>query len=131
MTRKPDPELRVGQCCGDYCKDTLQDQQLYKIPGIFRYRCARCFYAELGQHHWSTVPGTAPALITNQTVREALAAEYRPAPLEYARTIAVHRHVGANPNRCELCGSPRTSTAHEDPARVTRLAADYGDPATS
>lgn len=66
----PDPQTRLGHCCG--CKT---DGVLFKIPGIYRYRCAPCFHKETGQHHWAAVPGTAPAIITNQTVREALAEE--------------------------------------------------------
>jgi hypothetical protein len=64
----PEPELRVGICCGCQ-KDSMQ---LYKIPGIFRYRCATCFPAETGyQHHLA--PRISPPLIdTASSVPTAL-----------------------------------------------------------
>ena len=40
----PDPEIRVGNCCG--CN--MFPVTLYKIMGIYRYRCAPCFEKETG-----------------------------------------------------------------------------------
>lgn len=42
-----EPETRVGNCCG--CN--TYPETLYKIPGIFRYRCATCFERETGYRH--------------------------------------------------------------------------------
>lgn len=41
-----EPETRVGNCCGcNQCPVAL-----FKIQGIFRYRCAPCYARETG--HW-------------------------------------------------------------------------------
>jgi hypothetical protein len=42
-----EPETRIGICCG--CN--AWNQLLYKVPGIYRYRCAPCFRAEQGKDH--------------------------------------------------------------------------------
>ena len=34
----PEPEVRNGNCCGEGCG---QYDTLYKVPGIFRYRCSQ------------------------------------------------------------------------------------------
>lgn len=51
MTRmkrgEPEPETRVGNCAG--C--CIYPVTLFKVPNIFRYRCADCFVFETGQHH--------------------------------------------------------------------------------
>lgn len=44
--RNAEPEVRVGNCCG--CN---QQAVLFKIPAIFRYRCAACFERETGYRH--------------------------------------------------------------------------------
>jgi hypothetical protein len=47
-----EPETRVGNCCGCH-QDPMA---LYKIPGIYRYRCAECFQTETGYcHHLAPV----------------------------------------------------------------------------
>jgi hypothetical protein len=53
-----EPETRVGNCCG--CnRDPVP---LFKVQGIFRYRCADCFERETGyRHHLS--PPKAPSLL--------------------------------------------------------------------
>ena len=43
-----EPETRVGHCCGAGCQ---QLALLFKVPGIFRYRCATCFEKETGRRH--------------------------------------------------------------------------------
>lgn len=50
--RQPEePETRVGNCCGTKCGN---HDTLFKVPGIFRYRCAECFEREMGwRHHLS------------------------------------------------------------------------------
>jgi len=48
----PEPETRVGICCG--CgSDGLA---LFKVPGIYRYRCAECFPLETGYRHHLSPP---------------------------------------------------------------------------
>jgi hypothetical protein len=47
----PEPETRVGHCCGCKPDEALSDKPLYKIPGLFRYRCADCFEKETGYRH--------------------------------------------------------------------------------
>jgi hypothetical protein len=44
--REAEPETRVGHCCG--CGT---DGALFKLVGIFRYRCAACFVRETGYRH--------------------------------------------------------------------------------
>lgn len=44
---QPEPEVHVGNCCG--CN--TYPITLYKIPGIYRYRCAGCFQTETGYSH--------------------------------------------------------------------------------
>jgi hypothetical protein len=49
MARKLDePVTRVGICCGCRAFAVL----LFKIPGIFRYRCSECYLREQGVRHW-------------------------------------------------------------------------------
>lgn len=52
MKRHAETELetRVGNCCGDNCSDRYP-VSLYKIPGIYKYRCAACFEKETGYRH--------------------------------------------------------------------------------
>jgi hypothetical protein len=46
-----EPETRMGNCCGCNALATLP---LFKVQGIYRYRCAPCFEAETGfRHHLS------------------------------------------------------------------------------
>lgn len=56
----PDPEVRVGICCG--CR---QDQMtLFKLPHLDRYRCGTCFETEAGyRHHLSGSPGPKSILV--------------------------------------------------------------------
>lgn len=42
-----EPETRVGNCCG--CG--RWPVPLFKLPGIYRYRCAPCFEHEAGYRH--------------------------------------------------------------------------------
>ena len=49
-----EPETRVGHCCG--CGE---DDALYKIPGIPRWRCDACFVREVGYHHHLSLPRAA------------------------------------------------------------------------
>jgi hypothetical protein len=42
-----EPETRVGNCCG--CN--IYPMALFKVPGIYRYRCAECFEKETGYRH--------------------------------------------------------------------------------
>ena len=55
--RDAEPQSRVGFCCG--CR---QDDALYKIPGLFRYRCARCYREETGHFHYLTPIGVITKL---------------------------------------------------------------------
>lgn len=48
----PEPETRVGNCCG--CN--TDPMALFKIQGIYRYRCAECFEAETGYRHHLSPP---------------------------------------------------------------------------
>jgi hypothetical protein len=52
--RQPlEPETRVGICCGAECNQrrTINAVLLFKIQGMFRYRCATCFLSETGYRH--------------------------------------------------------------------------------
>lgn len=40
----PEPEVRVGHCCGCHAYPIV----LYKLQGIYRYRCAECYESETG-----------------------------------------------------------------------------------
>jgi hypothetical protein len=42
-----EPETRIGICCG--CN--TWNLPLFKVPGIYRYRCAPCLRAETGSDH--------------------------------------------------------------------------------
>jgi hypothetical protein len=42
-----EPETRVGNCCG--CNQ--YPLPLFKVPGIYRYRCDSCFERETGYRH--------------------------------------------------------------------------------
>lgn len=44
---KQDPETLVGICCGCNVWNLL----LFKVPGIYRYRCAPCYRKEQGTDH--------------------------------------------------------------------------------
>lgn len=48
----PEPETRIGNCCG--CGG--YPLPLFKIQGIYRYRCADCFEAETGYRHHLSPP---------------------------------------------------------------------------
>lgn len=56
----PEPEVRNGICCGEGCR---QYDTLYKVPGIYRYRCAGCYLKETGRFH----PDTPAQVIHNVT----------------------------------------------------------------
>lgn len=62
MRRKAEtePETRVGNCCG--CS---RHSLLFKVPGIFRYRCAECFEREEGYRHHLT-PAAASSTTTGK-----------------------------------------------------------------
>lgn len=47
---EPESEILVGNCCGDECPDRYP-VTLFKVPGIYRYRCAHCFEKETGYRH--------------------------------------------------------------------------------
>lgn len=50
-----EPESRIGICCGDRCQADAQfkgAQLLFKVQGFYRYRCDRCFQAEIGRRHY-------------------------------------------------------------------------------
>lgn len=53
-----EPETRVGICCG--CRS--DSQALFKVPGIFRYRCSECFQREVGHRH-HLAPTRAPSIL--------------------------------------------------------------------
>lgn len=58
--RGPDsePQTRVGNCSG--CN--TWPLTLFKIPGVYQYRCAGCFERETGyRHHLSLAPPRAAA----------------------------------------------------------------------
>jgi hypothetical protein len=63
----PEPETRVGICCGDACRETSifestwEYAPLFKIPGLSRYRCAECFAIEMGHPHHLAPPCTCHA----------------------------------------------------------------------
>ena len=42
-----EPITRLGNCCG--CS---QFTLLFKITGLFRYRCGPCYEREVGTRHW-------------------------------------------------------------------------------
>lgn len=44
------PEVRTGNCCGELCRPGRFDT-LYKVPNIYRYRCALCWEHEVGSWH--------------------------------------------------------------------------------
>lgn len=47
-----EPQVRVGNCCGcGACPVTL-----FKIVGIYRYRCDACYKKETGLRHWLASP---------------------------------------------------------------------------
>ncbi len=48
----PEPETRVGHCCG--CR--ADPVTLYKIAGIYRYRCDSCYQQETGLRHYLAPP---------------------------------------------------------------------------
>jgi hypothetical protein len=56
-TKPAEPQTRVGICCGDACRaehhatGTWSYALLFKIPGIYRYRCSTCFESETGYRH--------------------------------------------------------------------------------
>lgn len=54
-----EPETRVGICCGCH-QDPMA---LFKIPGIFRYRCADCFEKETGYRHHLSPPKPQSVLV--------------------------------------------------------------------
>jgi hypothetical protein len=59
-SREPEPETRVGNCCG--CN--TDPMVLFKIQGIYRYRCAECFEVETGyRHHLSPPPQPAGRIL--------------------------------------------------------------------
>jgi hypothetical protein len=46
LKREPiEPETRAGHCCGCHSIGTLP---LFKVQGMFRYRCSACFERETG-----------------------------------------------------------------------------------
>lgn len=51
--RALDPETRVGICCGVECRKspTWDYVTLYKVAGVYRYRCADCYEKEVGWRH--------------------------------------------------------------------------------
>jgi hypothetical protein len=51
----PEPEVRAGNCapCGRF-------ETLYKVPGIFRYRCAECYERERGHRPHLAPPRLPP-----------------------------------------------------------------------
>lgn len=54
-----EPETRAGICCG--CNASYV--ALYKIQGIYRYRCDTCFEREAGYRHHLAPPKAAPSVI--------------------------------------------------------------------
>lgn len=55
----PEPETRVGNCCG--CNSLAL---LFKMQGIYRYRCSQCYQTETGQrHHLDDSPRTSVIVI--------------------------------------------------------------------
>jgi len=53
-----EPETRVGICWG--CQsDALA---LFKVPSIYRYRCAECFERETGYRHHLSPPRERPRI---------------------------------------------------------------------
>ena len=56
--KRGEPETRVGICCGDACKAKQQAAGtwtyalLFKVQGLYRYRCDECFAAECGKRHY-------------------------------------------------------------------------------
>lgn len=68
LTRSlPEPETRVGNCCGCHTCPVA----LFKIPGIYRYRCDGCFEQETGRRHHLS-PARKPAGCTCDAPAEAL-----------------------------------------------------------
>jgi hypothetical protein len=53
-----EPEIRIGNCCGCQTYPVL----LFKVPGIYRYRCDECYAAEVGHRH-HMAPAKEPARI--------------------------------------------------------------------
>jgi len=53
-----EPETRVGHCCGCHqCPIPL-----FKVQGVYRYRCADCFERETGFRHYLSPSRTVIAL---------------------------------------------------------------------
>lgn len=46
-----EPETRVGICCGEHHLGNRDGLALFKVAGLFRYRCAECFTRETGAPH--------------------------------------------------------------------------------
>lgn len=58
-TEPREPETRVGICCG--CNGS--SMSLFKVPGIYRYRCADCFETETGYRHHLSPPKAKSLLV--------------------------------------------------------------------
>lgn len=54
-----EPETRVGNCCG--CN--TDPVTLYKVPNIYRYRCAECFESETGFRHHLMPPAQVTRIV--------------------------------------------------------------------
>lgn len=57
--QQSEPETRVGHCAG--CRQF--PIALFKVPGVYRYRCAECFRNETGfDHHLAPARADANAI---------------------------------------------------------------------
>ena len=54
-----EPETRVGICCG--CR--ADSMALYRIPGLYRYRCDECFERETGHRHYLAPRRPPPRIV--------------------------------------------------------------------
>lgn len=40
------PYMRHGHCCGCH---VIEDQVLYRVGDLYRYRCRECYFKEVGR----------------------------------------------------------------------------------
>ena len=65
--REPEPQTRIGICCGEDCGAY---GLLFKIVGICRYRCSECYRKETGAP--ACVPGIAPLAAKGSEMNDSI-----------------------------------------------------------
>lgn len=85
-----EPESRMGYCCGTPGVGTERCgryEALFKIPRIFRYRCADCFQRETGyRHHLSPHP-PGPFHVEHNLANEAAGGLAGPIPADRCASV--------------------------------------------